>query len=135
MQQHKQHAVIQMEITLKLLQNYHKPYIRETGQHVQYDIEQLKTEPQKFAKWYKQRTNNEENATQKDEQKITNMNTEQKTEQIKKEWEKCSKKYKRDLHNATHHRKRKTYNEENNKINKINISNGAQQKKDRGRNS
>ena len=55
MQQQRQHAVIRMDITLKLLQNYHKPYIRETGQHIQYDIEQMEQEPEKLAKWYKQR--------------------------------------------------------------------------------
>ena len=54
-QQQRQHAVIRMDIALKLMRSYHKPYLRETGTHIQYDIEQLKQNPGKLAKWYKQR--------------------------------------------------------------------------------
>jgi len=88
MQQQRQHAVVRMCITLRLLQNYHKPYMRETGQHIQYDIEQMKQEPEKLAKWYKQReieTAHTEIITYKD---YKNMELEQMTGIVHKEWQK-----------------------------------------------
>ena len=41
------------------MQNYHKPYMRETGKHVQYDIAQLRQAPEKLEARYKQRANGE----------------------------------------------------------------------------
>ena len=50
-----------MHIALKLLQKYHKPTIRETGIHIKYDQEQLGQPPDKLAKWYKHRNDDQGN--------------------------------------------------------------------------
>ena len=63
MQRQKQLAVIRADTALSLLQNYQKPYLRETGKHIQYDIEQLKNEPGKLGKWFKQRIRDHEPET------------------------------------------------------------------------
>jgi len=92
MQQRRQHAVVRMDITLRLLRNYHKPYIRETCQHVQYDIEQTKQEREKLAKWYKQRekeTGRSEIITYKD---YKNMELEQMTGIVHNEWQNIQEK-------------------------------------------
>ena len=59
-QQQRQHSAIRMDITLKLMQRYHKPFIRETGTQIKYDLEQFRQEPEKLAKWYKQREREQE---------------------------------------------------------------------------
>ena len=45
MAQQRQHAVIKMDITLKLSKNYHTKPTPETGKHIQYDLTQLRLEP------------------------------------------------------------------------------------------
>jgi len=55
--QQRQHAVIKMEITLNLLQKYHKPNIPESGNNIKYDIREMKTSHGKLNLWYQQRVN------------------------------------------------------------------------------
>jgi len=52
MAQQRQHAVIQMDITLRLAKNYHQNPTPETGTHIKYDIQALRTEPRKLEKWF-----------------------------------------------------------------------------------
>jgi len=46
--QQRQHVVIRVDIALILMQKYRQPYRREAGKHNQYDIEQLKQQPEKL---------------------------------------------------------------------------------------
>ena len=71
MHKQSQHAVIRMNIKLKLLQKYHQRYIPETGTQLKYDIKQLKLEPAKIERWYNQRI--EENAKTHDWEQIKTL--------------------------------------------------------------
>jgi len=53
--QQRQHSVICMTITLKLLQIYYTPIKPETGLRITYDIKEMRDDTTKLEKWYKQR--------------------------------------------------------------------------------
>jgi len=46
-------TVVRMDITLKLLQHYHKPLNKDTGQQIKYEMGEFKQEPNKLTKRYK----------------------------------------------------------------------------------
>ena len=77
MNQQRQHAVIKMDITLNLLQKYHRPHIPETGKEIQYDIQQLRGNPNTLKLWFKQRTEQEETNQEINNPKNLNTTNEQ----------------------------------------------------------
>ena len=64
MMQQQQHGVIQMNICLKLMRKYKRIQHRETGNQIKYDIQELRQDPQKIARWIKQRESPPEWQTQ-----------------------------------------------------------------------
>ena len=122
MHQSRQHSVIRMDITRKLTQRYHNPYIRATGKHIKYDIEQLKIQPAKLAKWYKQRKETPGNM-EPEIKLLTNKDyggktQEQLTTEVIQEWRQLQGKCTQDSRNVTHRRKkeiqqRKLQNQQN----------------------
>ena len=55
-QKQRQHVVIRLDITLRLLQKYHKPAHRETGTHIKYAQDQLRLQPDKLPKMVQAKT-------------------------------------------------------------------------------
>jgi len=116
-QQQRQHTVIRMDITPKLLQKYHQPNIRETGKYIQYGKEEMKLHPDKLAKWYKQRFKEQDNTTYEN-------NNKQKTQKHKKYGKIYKTTYYKDSVNATHLPTRKKSYKESSNNNKVNTDNG-----------
>ena len=54
MTQQRQHATIRLDVTLRLVRNYHKKPPPETGTNIKYDLEAIRKEPAKLAKWYQE---------------------------------------------------------------------------------
>jgi len=48
MAQQRQRSVVRMDITLRLMRQYHKPDTPETGNMITYDIQQLRQQPSKL---------------------------------------------------------------------------------------
>jgi len=94
-QRQRQHDVIRMDITLKLLHTYHQPYRKETGTQIQYDITS-RNKSWKISKWYKQRYENTEN--------IDPIITNSQTDIIKQQ-----KQTQKDPHTQTAQENRKSY--------------------------
>ena len=74
MAQQRQHAVIQMDITLRLAKNYHAKPPPETGINIKYGIKTLRTEPRKLEKWLNNNNKGEKTTTQTGNKSRTKYN-------------------------------------------------------------
>jgi len=63
MAQQRQHATIILEITLKMVRNYHKKSPPETGNRVKYDITSRREEPAKLEKWHEKQEQQQNHQT------------------------------------------------------------------------
>ena len=64
----QQHGVVQMDICLKLMKT--TKITRETGKRIKYDIQELRQEPQKIARWFARRETPPEPNNQETTQQI-----------------------------------------------------------------
>jgi len=69
MTQQRQHAVLQLDITLRLAQRYHQKTPPETGGKLKYYIQALRKEPRKLEQWIKQKETENKPDMQREELK------------------------------------------------------------------
>jgi len=54
MQKQRHRVAVRMDITIRLIQRYHRPKTRETGNDIQYNLDAFRLKTHELLEWYTQ---------------------------------------------------------------------------------